>query len=260
VSTKLQPLLNRANFLPDESLLSLLIRLTDLNSYDSLSILKGLVLDDPSYLEHVSDDFEIPSKARTYEKLSILTQLDVHSLYMATLHRFAPILTSPPNAVAFMRLPNDRMVPYHSQFRFPIQLRSQNTAQFCPKCLAEGAYHKLIWSPVAVSACLQHKCLLVDRCSKCNKDVSVFAIVKSQCEQCQADLTKAQIISVGNDAFGLSAQQVILSWFMEDKTPDVAAPLLPQHPVSVLYKVLEDLQKCIKNLRMLIGLTCITLK
>jgi hypothetical protein len=53
------------------------------------------------------------------------------------------------------------------------QVRAATAALFCPLCLKEAAYHRLIWLPFAVSACLAHHCLLLDHCPACRRTVSV---------------------------------------------------------------------------------------
>ena len=72
-----QPLINRTQILQDESLLSLLIRLTTLNFYELPVVLRGIVLEDPNTLSYFRDDLEFPLKSTTYEKLTSLTQLDI---------------------------------------------------------------------------------------------------------------------------------------------------------------------------------------
>src|SRR5712691_7534810 len=142
-----QPLISRTNIFQDESLLSLLIRLTELNLYESPLILRGIVLEDPNTLSYFRDNLEFPLKSTTYERLTSLTQLDVDSLYKTTLHRFAAIITPPPYTIAYFRLPSGITAPYFPKGYFYNQLRLQKAVQFCPNCLKEAAYYRLRWSP-----------------------------------------------------------------------------------------------------------------
>src|SRR6266566_2995502 len=243
-----QPLISRTSIFQDESLLSLLIRLTTLNFYELPGVLRGIVLEDPNTLSYFRDDLEFPLKSTTYEKLTSLTQLDVVSLYKTSLHRFAAILTPPPYTIAYFRLPTGITAPYFPKGYFYNQLHLQKAVQFCPKCLKEEAYYRLRWAPVAISVCLQHKCLLVDRCQVCNQAVSLQNVMKARCEQCQADLTRVRTVSIGDDELGLLAQKIIQSWLMEQVTPEFAMSQLPSEPIVVLYSFLKDLQYCIARL------------
>jgi hypothetical protein len=248
MQTTSQSLINRTPILEDESLLSLLIRLTALNSYESPTVLRAIILEDPNTLNYLREDLEFPLKSITYERLTQLTQLDVDSLYKTSLHRFAAILTPPPNTIAYFRLPTGITASYFPKGYFYNQLRLQRAVQFCPNCLKEEAYYKLRWAPVAISVCLQHKCLLVDRCQECNQAVSLQAVMKARCDRCQADLARVRTISIGDDELGLFAQQIIQSWLMEQVTPEFAISQLPSEPVVVLYSFLKDLQYCIARL------------
>lgn len=243
-----QPLINRTQILQDESLLSLLIRLTTLNFYELPVVLRGIVLEDPNTLSYFRDDLEFPLKSTTYEKLTSLTQLDIDSLYKTTLHRFAAILTPPPYTIAYFRLPTGITAPYFPKGYFYNQLHLQRAVQFCPKCLREEAYYRLRWAPVAISVCLQHECLLVDRCQVCNQAVSLQSVMRVRCDRCQADLTRVRTVSIGGDELGLLAQKIIQSWLMEQVTPEFAISPLPSEPIVVLYSFLKDLQYCIARL------------
>jgi TniQ protein len=244
-----QSLISRTSILQDESLMSLLIRLTTLNFYELPVFLRRIVSEHPNTLSYFKDDIEFPLKSITYEKLTSLTQLDANSLYKTTLHRFAAILTPPPYTIAYFRLPTGIIAPYFPKGYSYNQLRLQRAVQFCPKCLEEEAYYRLRWAPVAISACLQHECLLVDRCQACKQAVSLQSVMKARCDRCRADLTKVRTVSIGDDENGLLAQKIIQSWLMEQVTPEFAMSQLPSEPIAVLYSFLTDLQYCLARLR-----------
>lgn len=244
-----QPFVRRTNILQDESLASLLFRLTALNSYESLSLLEGIVLEDPDIRSNFWDNFEYPRKFSTYERLIALTRLDIHSLYRCTLHRFAAILTPPPSSIAYFQLPTGITVPYFPIGYFKYQLRVLKAVQFCPKCLSESKYYRIRWAPVAISVCLKHRCLLIDRCQVCNQAVSLQAVMNSSCERCQASLIGIKTVSISDDEFGLLSQKIIQSWLMDLVMPEFARSQLPLEPLEVLYSFLNDLQYCIAQLR-----------
>ena len=244
-----QPLIRRTTTLPDESLLSLLVRLTELNSYEALSLLKGYIFERPGGLQPLRDNLELPLKPSTYECLVSLTQLDEMSLYRCTHHRFVPILTPPPQKILYEQLPGRNLVPFFPKGQYPRQLRPQHSAQFCPTCLEEKRFYTLRWAPVAVSACLKHECLLLNSCHECGNMVSSIAISRARCERCQADLSTAKTYSVSQDALGMLTQGIIQSWFMDFTTPSLTASSLPQEPVHILYWMVEELQLFLRTVR-----------
>lgn len=251
MSTSSKALLKRVPLLPDESLVSLLTRLTHLNFYPSPSLLIGHIVDEINEPKLHNDRLDFPVRPETYEKLSSLTLLDSIALYKATPHHFAQVLASPPDSVQSLELTDGSIVPYFPPTYLPDQIRPLFAGQFCPACLKEGAYHRLTWMPTAVSACLRHKCLLIDRCYVCHEEVSISAIVGTHCKKCKADLTKAKIFSVENDQIGILSQQIIQSWLMQNATPLSATSLLPGQPPAILYRVIEGLQSSVKALETL---------
>lgn len=243
-----QPLVIRTRLFPDESLPSLLVRLTKLNLYEALAILKGVIFDGFNELKPLKDNIELPLKPATYERLMSLSQVDILSLYMATPHRFVPVFALLGTAPT-MQLLGQTALPFFPQRGLPKQLRLRHASQFCPQCLKEEAYHNMKWVPIAISTCLRHECLLVDRCDKCNQEVSALDVTRAQCKHCKADLSEIRTCSIAMDGLGLLTQRIITSWFMELITPPFAQSLLPQQPIALLYKVIEDVQLSISEWR-----------
>lgn len=242
----LRPLLARTALKPDEFLLSLVDRLSYLNDYSPPAMLERLIREDLRRPGRISDGLEFPVRTETYNKLAALTIIDPLTLYKSTSHRFAPLLTPPPNIVRSLQLPCNVSVPRLPIARGFVQIRQQRYAQFCPLCLKDDTYHRLHWIPVAISACLRHRCLLVDRCQACGADISVHAVVRAQCRRCRADLTKVDAFSVVDDDEGLRAQRIIQAWFMENASPGGAS--LPEQLPAVLYRIVDGLQYCIGSL------------
>ena len=249
MSTPLGALLESTPVRSGESLASLLERLSQLNFYAPSNFLVELALTEAHNPRLYKDNLDFPSRIDTYENLVSLTRLDVGTLYNATPHRFAQILTSPPNTLESLKLPGGNFVPLASRSYFHRQIRPLFAGQFCPSCLQESAYHRLVWMPVAVSVCLQHKCLLMNHCISCNEELSVSDIVKTQCNKCHADLTEFKSFSVLGDELGLFSQSIIQSWFLHYASPDPVASLLPEQPPVIQYRIIEGLQTAAKMWR-----------
>lgn len=238
------PLLCRSPLLPDESLPSLLARLTTLNSYSATDILKRLCLNG------AQDNLDRPSKAATFERIASLTKLSCQALHAATAHRFAETLTPPGAQIELLDFSFDETVPLLAPGVAFQQLRPASAVQFCPRCLEESAYHRVAWIPMAVAACLQHQCLLLDRCPDCCIPVAVQDIVDAYCHRCRYDLRQSSSASTEGDAWGRFSQRVIQAWLGLVPMPENGSSHpLPDQPPAVLYRLLDGLRWSITGVR-----------
>lgn len=236
----LPPLLCRSPLQPGESLISFLIRLAAWNRYEPATMLDRLCLAG-------SSDTKVahPFQATTFQRLADLTLIQPAQLYRATIHRFAQILTPPDVELPVVTLPSEQTVPLLHRKGLNKRLRPEAGAQFCPYCLREADYHRLIWMPIAVTICLKHQALLLNACPICDHSLSIREIVHCQCQYCHADLRQASTIQISDDPFGLLAQQVIQTWFMVGVTPEETSSILPDQPAGTLYHLLEGLRMSI---------------
>ena len=235
------PLLRRTPCWPDESLPSLLERLTQLNHYASIRIL-GWLCRPPREPALHRDRLACPRDGATFLRLAHLTQLPAAELLAASNHRFLPVLTlsgaSPPLLPWLAAPAQARVLPTLATTR----LRLPAAAQYCPICLQTAAYHRLSWIPTAATLCLAHQCLLVDRCAQCQRPVSIGDIVRRRCPTCQTDLRSACVTPVVEDGWGILTQQLIQSWFAVADAPALPAgsQLSPQSP-ALLSRLVEYL-------------------
>ena len=240
------PLLRRSPLLPGESLPSFLIRLAKLNYYDPPSIMEGLCL---TYWNG-RDQAARPLSVETFERMTVLTGTDPLALYAATVHRFAPILTSPNRPTESLKLSEDAVAPCLVMTNLSQHLRPDSAAQFCPDCLQSAPYHRLAWMPVAVSACLKHQRVLIDQCPRCRDPLSIRAVVDARCGTCEADLRQARVIPIGQDTLGLLSQQAIQSWLMGEQPSGFhSTGPLPEQPPAVLYHFVDELRLSLKNVQ-----------
>lgn len=64
---------------------------------------------------------------------------------------------------------------------------------FCPQCLKERSYHKLIWQIQDIIWCPIHKTLLQDRCLNCNNTILLKDVkILNKCPYCGSSLDKSQ--------------------------------------------------------------------
>lgn len=238
-------LLRRRPLQTNESLFSLLIRLAKANHYDTYTILSGQILSAIREKNPVKDKLSCPYQPYTYEYIAIITKIEVFKLYIATAHRFAQIITPPNGTINKIRFSDSTSAPILSPGIASKQLRPARAAQFCPECLTAAPYHRLAWAHLAVSACLEHQCLLLTNCQSCGKKISVHDIIATQCGTCKSSLLEAEAQSVEGDEFGLICQYLIQSWLMSNHTPQDTAVMLPEQSPRVLYRVIDGLRQAI---------------
>jgi hypothetical protein len=181
-----------------------------------------------------------PRQATMFQRIATLTGIDISDVYASSNHRFAEVLTPLGQAIELEEITEGNPVPLLAHSLAAKQLRPANAGQFCPACLREAVYHRLVWMPLAVSACLKHRCLLVNRCQRCSRAVSIQDIVETRCCQCGDQLAETEVIPLENDV-GLPFQHILQSWLMESVTPD-RLHLLPQESPRILYRVVDGLQ------------------
>ena len=242
------PLLQRSSLLPGESLPSLLMRLSKINHYVPSSLIIGLALGDTAEKEYYLDLSRVLS-SEILARLETLTTLDTFTLYSSSYHSFAPIMMPPEIAAGSLELASNTIVPLFTGRFAQYQLRPEFGAQFCPQCLKISAYHRLMWVPVATAACLDHKCLLVNRCQGCSKLVKIKDLIEARCSKCKASLMEAQSIQVENDEFGLFSQSVIQSWFSRDALFRSGTYSLPEQPVRTLYRLVDGIRQVLMQVK-----------
>lgn len=245
MNTVVPPLLRRPRLLPGESFPSWLLRLAASNYYEPPSLLSGLILGGSYGQERIQDRLRSPSHPATYDRLAALTGQTAADLHRASPHAWAHILTPPEKAMEQIVLSGGEVLPQLAKSIMSKQLRKDTAAQYCPRCLSSGAYHRLLWMPLSMAACLEHASLLMNCCGECEASTSIRDIVRARCSSCGADLTEAPAPSLHNDAFGLFSQQVLQSWLRGGATPASDVLLLPAQPARVLYRVMEGLRQTV---------------
>ena len=203
-----KPLLRHSPIFPGESLSSFIARLVVLNGYSSLSILERLCQ---------SDHWTRCENFLHLEGLNRLAQLSgapAEELWTAS----DAYLAGEPFPL------NDMEMFYPS---LTATVRSTRFAWYCPKCLTEATYHRLIWRPVSSAACLKHTCQLMGGCPKCHQPVSVYDVVQLHCRHCRTDLRTAKSSTLPGNEYELTAQMAVQSWLTGGVAPKLNWPECP---------------------------------
>lgn len=237
-------LISLSPLFPNESLPSLLFRLSAVNRY----------LHSPYEVIHICqerlpkpDNLLRPLEAETFQVLSEVVRIDANELYRASIHCFAPIFAFFTKESRSVTLPSGQVAPILVDVRRVREhLYLDSDAQFCPLCLEESPYHRITWIPQVVTVCLTHQCLLIKGCPQCGKNISIKDVVAQKCPKCEFILTEAPISNIAGDEFGLLSQAIIQYWLGVASAPDQYSQSgLPDTPPQVLYRVLEGLHSSI---------------
>lgn len=164
---------------PDESFVGYLLRLTEMNGYQTLSwILQitGIRSYLQSKLSFAFDD------SLDLTPLAHLSGIDKTSLASLLYHS----VNDPRRKMGEYSVFGSAVAQYMIRLQYP---------KVCPTCLSEAGYARKIWELAPVTACPTHNCLLIDECPNCTKRISWARRSVSKC-QCGFDWREYQTSAV----------------------------------------------------------------
>lgn len=155
----------------DESLISYFIRLSEKNGVNLLPLLNRIKEVDNDYIQFSEIDIidKIPFKHINYNALERLLGINIDFLLKNTFYNFVE------------RLSDDSEV---ERARFISGIIRKNFS-YCPKCLEENMYYRLIWKIKEIKICNKHKIELLDSCPNCNHKITYDKITNlGICSNC----------------------------------------------------------------------------
>lgn len=232
--TEIMPLLVRPLLLPEETLHSYMHRIAQANHL-SIGHLLALI---KSHLDEV-DTHYMPTKPKTYVVLSKFFGLETYKIYWGTEHSFRALINNPNDVVEEVTLESGFSFPKMRQ-RANIA-RKQHYAQFCPYCLQASPYQRRPWLLQRVTACIDHRCLLIDECPNCSARLSVTDIMNVKCQKCDYPISETEPIDISKDRKGLSYQMLLYFWI--NSGPHIDLPLLKESKQTLYAMVLSIIDK-----------------
>lgn len=233
----------RIQIKPDELLSSFLIRLAFANYYDSFSTFANTIHENSSVLG-LRDNLLNPSRSETYFTLSNLCFISEQELFEHSIHKFANLFYSfQKEYEQKIQLSNGDSRQVICQESIRRNCRPLYKSAFCPACLKEDQYFRMEWQTLATTVCLRHGLLLIDECQGCGKKLSIFEIVKGQCEECSFDLHNSNSIDVTTDSFSLFSQRILSGW-MGIGEP---IPVISGISSDILYRVFSGIRYCLQK-------------
>lgn len=96
--------------------------------------------------------------------------------------------------------------------RTHIYRRTRTT--YCPDCLRNDYYHRLIWDISIVTMCLKHSVGLIESCPKCHKGIRIANLMERACN-CGYKYEEAESIKANEMSQHAAAQGVIQSLILD---------------------------------------------
>src|SRR5215210_4650818 len=185
---KARKLLFSGEPLPDESFVGYLLRLVELNDFDSLSWALQIaeILDRAHYYGFVFDS------SLNLAPLISLTGVEEVKLRGMLYH----------TAVVKRRKMGDYLVFGRAVPQYAIR---PERSKLCPGCLRESPYARRIWDLIPITVCPIHKCLLLDECPTCKARITWLRTRISHCK-CGADWSEYDPPAVGEPELEVTKQ------------------------------------------------------
>lgn len=77
----------------------------------------------------------------------------------------------------------------------------RNKLYYCPNCLREDLYHRLLWGIKGIYKCIFHNTELISKCPNCNKNIKLKDLYElSICPYCKYKLENAKSIAVSSES------------------------------------------------------------
>jgi transcriptional regulator with XRE-family HTH domain len=217
-----------------ECLSGYLLRLADLNGYGIFWDLVGDLFptwDTPQQIGMLK--WEYPLK--DWGRISVRT-----GLTSAELTR----LTVAPWVEKFRLPPDLHRSIYMSPGHFLKSLVNP-VLRVCPLCLQSQAYLRLIWRLLPVTVCVEHGCLLQERCSVCSTTLTPVSQDHRhlRCPACGADFRSLSVTMAARDILNVQRRRQEDFCFLLDPATAIAkacADADPAHALGLKFRYLRD--------------------
>jgi hypothetical protein len=189
-SVELNRLLVVVDPLPEENIIGFLIRLTELNDYDKLAWILGLSKLSVGLYSGIALFFNRGQDLSRLVKLTDISEAELRSLQYS--------LVETARQTTGYRFFGRTLSWTRLGLRRP---------RVCPQCLRQFGFVSKLWDLSAYTACVIHKCLLMEHCPQCGKRIKWNRNRISFCGHCGSDWTK--VISPSLEEGNLKVSQQI---------------------------------------------------
>lgn len=125
----------------------------------------------------------------------------------------------------------------------PVWLHQARHPQFCPRCIAQTRFHRLLWDMPLVSACPTHRCRLITRCQGCRKHLTWLQLTNGFTCSCGRRIEDTLIEPAHNLAIWLAAKISQAPDFLEKTAPPDAggrsSTTVGPHTTREIYEAID---------------------
>ena len=175
-----------------ESISSLLYRFEFANYYEPVNF-TAVIKRRINLFGGTEDDIYNPKHIKSFDALSSLAIIDSKELIQSSAYYFSDALKIPTANNADGLSESD--IGYIQK-----NLRSHHGTLYCPSCLREGQYHRLIWQFWCLPVCSIHNCVLLDSCNQCGKRLTIKDVALGMCDACDYRLAESVTKNINNDS------------------------------------------------------------
>lgn len=204
---KVQRLLVTGSPASDESLMGYIVRLTELNSYDTPAWIGQMI----NLCQRTLGKWH---SLRLHKTADLSSLAELTRTGVSVLTKLSYLIDSSADSANVLGLTVPR--PTLNLFR----------PKICPRCLEQSNYCRQMWDLLLVTTCPTHQCLLLDYCPNCNKTISWIRSRVSTCS-CTLDWRSVTSTSVG------STELVLTQWvhqlFGPSATNKQSSPIFRLH-------------------------------
>lgn len=214
--------------LPGESLASLLRRTSEGMGYKDVGYIARLVSDKKAPLWNANS----LSDERLLTPLADLLASSPEELLQRTVHRWArSLILSVCQESPAQVLDNKTTLRYFTA-----------SAPVCPGCLRDDSalHERLVWLFKPAPVCPDHRCLLVDRCPDCQRQLRPNRRLVRQCN-CGSDICRWQVVHVSDEAANLARD--VLPWLSGEEQP------IPGLQAAACFWWLDRVRTCLDKRR-----------
>jgi len=226
--------LRRPELFENESMFSYLFRLTTTNHYDSLKFLISILT--RYYKEKVLELSDLPTKNDVNNIFSELLGFSPSTIANSTFQRFNGLVSVEPT---YGKVKNWKslLLPNLDDKKC---IHIWRKVAFCPYCLQDKAYFRIHWDLHCVTSCLDHECMLIDKCPKCHALLCEEDVINCKCPNCSFDIRDTKPEPISGDPDSINSISILYNWFgISNK--DITKYNLPEDSAPILYRVFSGL-------------------
>lgn len=209
----------------------------------------------------------IPSGAR-YPRVAMAPLMDYAASAVLDMEKFSRLLSVDLRIIRELTFNPVLIKSYQENINEKALLSSKVVSKyinyhrrFCPLCLKEKLFYRLIWQVKDCNLCFKHYVNLVDRCQKCLKPISLLGsnAMIGKCDYCNFPLENSETVKINPDDKQLNIYENWLYLLMPvQKSSMCGHSLVSDFIIRALFFILANRNDTLKTASQRIDETVVT--